>query len=251
LIRVFVDAGALAGERVSVTGADARHLAGVLRVRPGETIVAVTPDGMEHRATVLSASGAEVQAKVVDSALTATEPSLNVRIAAALLKGDQLERMLEYCSEFGAGEFQPILAERAIARLDPEKLEQRSERWRAIVRSAAALGQRGRVPRVLSAEPLVAAARRASEERLQSYLLYEGTGLESLSTVAFDPARGAVLVVGPEGGWSDTEVSASTAAGAVAVTLGPRIMRPLPAALAALSVLFHRAGQLRRGGDPR
>jgi 16S rRNA (uracil1498-N3)-methyltransferase len=118
-------------------------------------------------------------------------------------------------------------------------------RWREVVRGAAALGQRGLVPAVLEPATPAEAVVAAVAAGMQAYLLYEGLGLESLSTVAFDTARPVAIIVGPEGGWSEAEVATMHTAGAVPVTLGPRIMRPLPAALAALSVVFHRAGELQ------
>jgi len=243
LIRIFLAEDAIQAGRVVVTGADARHLGGALRLRPGEELVAVTPDGTEHLCRAVAATPAAVEAEVVSSAPSRNEPGLRVRLCQALLKGDQLERILEYATEIGAASFQPMVSERTVPRIEPAKAAERLRRWREVVRGAAALGQRGRLPEVLplaTADTALAEARAAG---MQAFVLYEGPGLASLSQAPLSGA-GVCLLVGPEGGWAAAEVERLRQGGAVPLTLGPRIMRPLPAAMIALAVLFHRAGEL-------
>jgi 16S rRNA (uracil1498-N3)-methyltransferase len=166
-----------------------------------------------------------------------------VRIAAALLKGDQLERIIEYASEAGASSFQPLLAERCVVKLEADRTESKLRRWREVARAGAELGQRGCLPEVHEPANIAGAVTAATEAGLTPIVLYEGRGLESLSTVDLG-TRGVCLLVGPEGGWTEAEVERAGGIGAAAVTLGPRIMRPLPAALTALAVVLHRAGDL-------
>jgi 16S rRNA (uracil1498-N3)-methyltransferase len=242
VIRVFVAPQAIDGGRLRLEGADAQHIGAALRVRPGEELVAVTPDGVEHLCRVQTADGRVVDAEVLRSEPSAREPSIHIRLGLALLKGDQLDRILEYAGEVGVTSVQPLLAERAVARLDPEKAARRVERWRQILRQGAALGQRGRVPDLLPPAAVADSVSTARAEGLTPHLLYEGTGLPSLSSVEL--GSGVCLLVGPEGGWADAEVRLAESAGATAVTLGPRIMRPLPAALMAVAVVLHRGGEL-------
>lgn len=244
MIRVFVSQTALSDGRLHLDGADARHVGGALRVRPGEKLVAVTPDGVEHRCVVREANAQRVDAEVVASQLSRAEPKTRLRLGLALLKGDQFDRILEYAGEVGVESVQPLLTERAVAKLEPDRAEKRMERWRQILRQGAELGQRGRVPELLEPAGIEAAVAAARNSGRATFLLYEGSGLPSLSTVQFDTAAGAAILVGPEGGWSQAEVMLAEQIGAIAVTLGPRIMRPLPAALTAVAVLLHRAGEL-------
>jgi 16S rRNA (uracil1498-N3)-methyltransferase len=248
VIRVFVEAAALSGDRLHLQGDAARHLGGALRIRPGERLIAVTEDAVEHTCEAISASAAEVVARVVGSAPSRTEPSREVRLCQALLKGDQFERILEYCSELGVTTFQPLLTERTIARPEPSRLERRAARWRQVCRQGAELGQRGRVPTVLAPAPLAAALAGAERDGLAAYLLYEGAGLPGLSAVV-EPVGGICLLVGPEGGWSESEVMLARGTGARPVTLGPRIMRPLPAALAAVGIALDRSHDLELKED--
>jgi 16S rRNA (uracil1498-N3)-methyltransferase len=244
LIRVFVEASELREGVLLLRGAEARHVGGALRVRPGEELTAVTPDRIEHLARVLRASAEQVECEVLSSSPSNREPRLEVRVCQALLKGDQFERILEYGSELGVGSFQPLLTERTIPRVAPAKLAERTRRWEQVIRGGAQLGQRGRLPGLLPPRPLGPALETASEDGLRLLLLYEGAGLPGLDEV--DLGSGTALVVGPEGGWSDAEVELARDRGAIAVTLGPRIMRPLPAVMTAVAAVFQRTGDLRQ-----
>ena len=248
MVRVFVDAGAISGGELHLTGADAQHLGGALRLQPHEELVAVSPDEIEHRCQVTSASATEVVARVLDSNPSRREPSRRVRLCQALLKGDQFDRILEYAGELGVESVQPLITERTVARPNAAKLAARHKRWQQIVRQGAELGQRGRLPKVLPAAALAEATEAAAAGDLQTFLLYEGAGLPSLSAADLGD-DGVCIIVGPEGGWSDAEVKLAERAGAPAVSLGPRVMRPLPAALTALAVLYHRSGDLELKED--
>ena len=243
VVRVFVSSAELAGGRLTLAGDAARHLGGALRVRPGEELIAVSEDSFEHTCRVVSASAREVVAEVLSSRRSRAEPGRAIRVCQALLKGDQFERILEYGSELGVSSFQPMLTERTVARPDAGKLHDRMRRWRQVCRQGAELAQRGRVPEVLEPASLTQVLDRARGDGLVIYLLYEGERLPSLSSV-INTSSPCCLVVGPEGGWSEAEVMLARRAGAQPVSLGPRIMRPLPAVLAAVAVALDRSRDL-------
>jgi 16S rRNA (uracil1498-N3)-methyltransferase len=249
VVRVFIAKSDLIEGRLALDGEAARHVGGALRVQPGEVLVAVTEDGTEHTCEVLAASAREVTAQVVSSRPSQAEPSRAIRVCQALLKGDQFERILEYGSELGVASFQAMLTERTVARPDPERLAARLVRWQQVCRQGAELAQRGRVPTVLEPASLGEALAGAARGGMATFLLYEGADLPSLS--ALMPEKGpCCLVVGPEGGWSEAEVMLARRAGAQPVSLGPRIMRPLPAVLAAVAVALDRSHDLHLPHPP-
>lgn len=243
MVWVFVSRSEIRGGQLLLTGDAARHVGGALRVRPGEELVAVTEDAVEHTCRVVGSSPREVLAQVVTSLPSVMEPRRHVRVCQALLKGDQFERILEYGTELGVGSFQPLLTDRVIARPSTERLAQRRDRWRQVCRQGAELAHRGRLPEVLEPGGVDAAARQAAADGLASYLLYEGPHLPSLGEIIATEG-GCCLLVGPEGGWTEAEVMLARQSGAQPVSLGPRIMRPLPAALAAVAIALDRSGDL-------
>ncbi|MFN2465721.1 MAG: 16S rRNA (uracil(1498)-N(3))-methyltransferase [Candidatus Dormibacteria bacterium] len=247
MVWVFVSAAQVSDGRLRLTDETARHVGGALRVRPGEELVAVTEDGVEHHCRVVAAGPREVVADVLESRRSQMEPRRQVRVAQALLKGDQFERILEYGTELGVTSFQPMLTERVVARPEDSRLRQKAERWHQVCRQGAELAHRARLPRVLEPASLETTLQAARDDGLTPYLLYEGAGLRSLGE-AIDDEGHCCLIVGPEGGWSDAEIMVARQAGAQVVSLGARIMRPLPAVLAAVTIALERGGDLQLKG---
>src|SRR6266550_2087981 len=161
----FVDATEVVDRRVVIEGLQGHHLARVLRIRPGERVIAVQ-------------------------------------------------------------------AERSVARPAPQRLA----RWQAIASSAAEQSHRGAVPEIVGPAPLAPALPQAGGARL---LVLDPSG--SLPLVqAIDGSDRYTMAVGPEGGWTDPELSLMRERGGVAVNLGPRILRARLASVVAAAILVQQ-----------
>jgi 16S rRNA (uracil1498-N3)-methyltransferase len=208
------------GEMVEITGADARHLAGPLRARPGELIKVVEPEGRLLDVRLEFVSAAAVRGRVEEEVLHRPEPRRQVHLAVAMLPASALEQVLSRCTEAGAAAFLLVQARRSQARgLKPE-------RWAAICREAAMLAGRLRVPDVRGPVGLAEAWRGA----VNPWLL-DRSGTARL--VDLEASEEMNLFVGPEGGWTPEEVSL---AGERVLRLGLRNLRAETAALVALAV---------------
>jgi 16S rRNA (uracil1498-N3)-methyltransferase len=215
------------GDRVEILGADARHLAGPLRARPGELIAVVDPAGSLLTVRLDAVSSREVAGTVVASRPHDPEPRLRVTLALALLPAAALEHSLSRATELGAHAFLLVAADRSVARAA------KPERWATICREAAMLAGRLLVPAV--AGPLSLAEVLAGE----SVAVLDGAGTTRLAASSF--AVGVTLAIGPEGGWSPAERAAASDR---LFSLVPRNLRADTAALAGLAVLLAGAGDL-------
>jgi 16S rRNA (uracil1498-N3)-methyltransferase len=209
------------GDRAVIVGDDARHLARSLRARVGEEIEAVDRAGFLLTLRLDLVTPGRVEGTVVSEREHHPEPSARIVIAIANLPAPALELVLSRCTEAGAYGFRIIQADRSVGR------GSRPERWRTIVREAAMLAGRLRVPEVegpASLEDVVAAA-----EHPVMLARSAPTRLGSMS----EP-KDLTLLVGPEGGWSERELSLV----AVKANLGPRNLRADTAALVALATVL-------------
>jgi 16S rRNA (uracil1498-N3)-methyltransferase len=207
------------GDRVFIEGADARHLARSLRARPGETIEVVDPAGLMLTVRLESVSDARVEGSVVSERAHQPEPERRVVVAIAHLPATTLELVLSRCTEVGASAFHIVQAERSVARGG------RLDRWQTIVREAAMLAGRLRVPSVAGPSSLAEVV----AGRPNPVMLDRGA---HTSLVAFALAREVTLLIGPEGGWTDQELGmVKDHAG-----LGPRNLRADTAAIVATSI---------------
>lgn len=226
------------GDLVSLTGAEAKHAAVVRRLRIGEAVTVGDGSGVWLTGVAEEVSPSRVEVRVT---ARSEEPAPNPRIilAQALAKGDRDELAVQAACELGVDEIIPWQASRSVSRWEGPKAVKGRERWSTIVREAAKQAHRSWVPAVSPPVTTADLASRASSQRL---LLLDPSASTRLSDLEPD-GRDLVLVVGPEGGISDDELSKLSDAGAERVLLGKTVLRTStagPAAIAVLSVALGR-----------
>jgi 16S rRNA (uracil1498-N3)-methyltransferase len=245
--RFFVPAEALAGRPVvALRGEVAHQIARVLRLRTGERIVVFDGGGREWVVRLAEVTPTEAAGEIETERANTAEPRLRLTLFQAVLKGDQMDFVLQKGTEVGVAAFAPVVTERTIAQgADDRKLA----RWQRIVQEAAEQSGRAVLPPVTPPLSLDDACRRlALGSALTLWEEERATGLgEALGRLP-RPLPPLALLVGPEGGLTAREVDQAVAAGAVSVSLGPRILRAETAGLIAASALFYAAGDL--GGAP-
>lgn len=232
-----LDTGAapvLAGSTVSVTGAEAKHAVTVSRVRPGETLLLGNGAGLMLGVTVLSATPAELLARV-DTVTRAPAATPRIVLVQALAKGDRDELAVQAGTELGIDAVIPWAAARSVARWDGVKVAKGQARWAAIVREASKQSIRPWLPEVLPLTSTKQLARLAATSRM---LLLEPTASARLTAIG-PPTdeRDIVLVVGPEGGIAPAELDDLERAGATRVRLGDTVLRTSTAGPAAVAIL--------------
>ncbi|NQX03824.1 16S rRNA (uracil(1498)-N(3))-methyltransferase [Rathayibacter sp. VKM Ac-2856] len=223
------------GGRLELSGAEARHLATVSRIRAGESVRIGDGRGRVAIAVVESAEATRV-VLAVESVEESPAPSPRLVLVQALAKGDRDELAIQAATELGVDEVVPWQAARCVSRWSGVKEEKGRERWRSIVREASKQSLRARVPEVSAAIGLKALVERAKTERV---LVLEPSSGARLTAIEPD-SRDLVLVVGPEGGIAPEELRALADAGAEAVALGDSVLRTSTAGPAAIAVLSAR-----------
>lgn len=230
--------GAAVGDLVSLTGAEAKHAAVVRRLRVGEAVTVGDGSGVWLTGVAEEVSPSRVDVRVAERSVDPA-PSPRIVLVQALAKGDRDELAVQAACELGVDEIVPWQASRSVSRWDGPKAVKGRERWATIVREAAKQAHRAWVPEVAPPASTADLARRAASQRV---LLLDPTAPVRLSELKPD-GRDIVLVVGPEGGISDDELSKLSDAGAERVLLGDTVLRTStagPAAIAVLSVALSR-----------
>ncbi|GAA4933321.1 16S rRNA (uracil(1498)-N(3))-methyltransferase [Streptomonospora halophila] len=250
--------GRLDGGTVVLSGPEGRHAATVRRVAVGEPLHLVDGAGTRARCRVLEAGGDRVVCAVEERGVD-PPPRPHLTVVQALPKGDRGELAVEVMTEAGVDRIVPWAAERCITRWKPERAAKSLAKWRAAAREAAKQSRRSRIPEVTEQAGIGEACARVAAAGV-AVVLHEDAGvrlsalpLPERLTAPEPPAAGAgagpadedgiVLVVGPEGGFSESELGALETAGAVRALLGPTVLRTSTAGVAALSVLQARCGR--------
>lgn len=220
-----------AGERVKPGRAQLHQLRHVLRLRDGDQVAVFDGRGQEWLAQL--AGDALELLNPVDRCV---EPQTQLTLYQATIKPARFEMVLQKGTELGVSRFVPFTAERSGA------AGERAVRWRAIAVEAAEQSGRQVVPEiapVLSFEEAIADA----TSRGVPFMPWEGADRPKLSSV-HRPCRQLALLIGPEGGFTESEVERARARGAVTVSLGRRILRSETAAIVAAALLLHLNGEL-------
>lgn len=222
----------------TIAGAQAEHMARVLRAQPGMEADVVAGGHVFH-ALVAAISTHEVRFNLI--AELEADPALPVTLVLSVFKFDHMEWAIEKATELGAAAIAPVIARRTEKHL-ALAADKRAERWRRIVHEAAQQSRRSDVPILHDPAPLAVRVRAASSatrivlaEQERTTTLHHA--LDEAVAAAGTEMPTLEIAIGPEGGWAPEEEALFDANGWRATSLGPRILRAETAAIAAMAVV--------------
>jgi 16S rRNA (uracil1498-N3)-methyltransferase len=163
-------------------------------------------------------------------------PSLH--LACALPKGDRQQVLLDMATQLGMTRFTPLDCARSVVKPGANS----PARWRKICLEACKQSRRLYLPAIEATSTLPDAARRATAEGSQVWLAHPAAQAVSITTAINQPVNDVTLLVGPEGGFTETEIEQAVAAGARPLTLGTSILRIETAAVALVAAFALAAG---------
>ncbi|MFP4015439.1 MAG: 16S rRNA (uracil(1498)-N(3))-methyltransferase [Halanaerobiales bacterium] len=246
--RFFVDKNAIEGEVVRVTGSDFNHISHSLRMQEGDRFIVNNGDGLDYTVELKEITEQVVIAEIKDRQKNMNETSINVTLAQAIPKKNNMDLIIQKCTEIGVKRIIPINTSRTIVKISGKKLDRKLDRWQKIAEEAAKQSRRGIIPeinRLINLKELksffadynLVLVPWEDEKTLGLRELWNkesvDTGLENI-----------LIIIGPEGGFSAEEVKSLQENGGRSITLGPRILRTETAGLVALTAVLYQAGEL-------
>ncbi|BBX72930.1 16S rRNA (uracil(1498)-N(3))-methyltransferase [Mycobacterium shinjukuense] len=234
----YVDALPAPGALAVVGGDEGFHAAMVRRIRPGEQVVLGDGAGGLARCLVEHAGRDGLGARVLKR-WSVAPGCPRVTVVQALPKSDRSELAIELATEAGADAFLAWQAARCVASWDGARADKGLRRWRAVARSAARQSRRAHIPPVDGVLSTAGLIQRVGDEVAAgaAVLALHESATDRLAAVDATHASSLMLIIGPEGGITPDEIAALTDAGAVAVRLGPTVLRTSTAAAVALGAL--------------
>ncbi len=222
----------------TIEGAQAEHLARVLRAQPGLE-ADVVAGGRVFHAQVAAVTPTQVRFNLTSELVA--DPALPVTLVLAIYKFDRMEWAIEKATELGVAAIAPIVSQRTEKHL-AQAAEKRAERWRRIAHEAAQQARRSDVPLIHDPVSLSSRVRTASAAARIVLAEQERTttlrhAIEEAMAAAKDEMPALEIAIGPEGGWASREEALFDSSGWRAASLGPRIVRAETAAIAALAVI--------------
>ena len=238
-IRLYQPGPLTPGQSVALCEDAANHAGKVLRMQAGEALELFNGDGNNYAAVIIEVGKKQMVVDIQSSSENPIESPLKLHLGQGISRGDRMDFAIQKAVELGVSEITPLFTERCGVKLDADRLEKKREQWQKIVISACEQSGRSVVPPVH--QPVTLEKWLGQPDNCLKLTLDPWT---SATIKQLSPTDRLRLVIGPEGGFSDREVAATTLAGFQPVRLGPRVLRTETAALTAIAALQLQLGDL-------
>jgi 16S rRNA (uracil1498-N3)-methyltransferase len=240
----FIPSSDIHGAEITLTGDLCHHLRASLRVKPGECLWLTDDRRRRYRVEAMEVAQQRMTVRILHQREGPAETGPTILLAQALLKGDHMDWVVQKASELGVRTILPLIAHHGVVRPQTGRIAGQVSRWQRIATEAAQQSEQWQTPQVL--EPLDSRRFFSEKGASRSLILAERREAPALSNVPLPTllTESVALVIGPEGGWSEEELSLALAQGCQAVTLGAHILRADTAAMTALSIVQSRLGRL-------
>lgn len=236
LTRIYYPIDAKPGQTLSIEHDRAHYLRNVLRIKAGEEFHFFNHLKHEFKAKVVSVNKKHIEISVLNKQKTIQPSLLNITLVQSMSKGERMDYTVQKATELGIDKILPITSEYCEVKLKGERLIKKLNHWRNIAISACEQSFRPDVPEI--AEPIT----------LQEYCKQARTGIllepekeSTISEIAKNKWQEFDIVVGPEGGWSPTDLQQLESTGLTGMQFGQRVLRTetvAPAILAAIHSLW-------------
>ena len=235
--RIFLED--VTGKEIKISGQDARHLAYALRAKRGDRITAVDGSGNCAVIELIDFDKETIKAQRIGE-IRKVGGDRKIILADCLPKQNRFETIIEKATELGVDKIQPLISERTIARPGGGREKNKIERWERIAKEAAEQCARDTIPEIGDVRKLGDWLKEISPLDESWLFLFcwemekEKTAREVLSRC---DKENILVLIGPEGGFSDREVSEIKFAGGVSASLGKRILKTDTAAISVLAMI--------------
>lgn len=229
--RFFIQPDAIQGETVVLSREQSRHLVSVLRLLPGQSIELFDGGGSIYQATITKTIGRQVECSVTARCARDKKHCFPLTLAQGVLKGKKMDLVLQKATELGVDTFVPT-----VTRYCDQQgtLEQRMRRWQRIVIEACKQCGRNTAMHISPVQTL-----ESIDCALFPYPLFcwEGKHNSRIGAGFFTDPGSVLLLIGPEGGFHESEVDWARENGCVPISLGPLVLRAETAAIAAVGIV--------------
>jgi 16S rRNA (uracil1498-N3)-methyltransferase len=244
--RIYVDLDLRSHAEVCLPAEASHYLLKALRLRVGDKLTIFNGRGGEFSAELVGTAKHLAQLRVGTHDAIERESPLQLTLLQAVSRGERMDYVMQKSAELGVTRVVPVMSEFSVVKLEEKQAAKRVEHWRAIATSACEQCGRTRLPVIanvvdfdqalIDCEPLAGGSSSAR-------LLLSPTASAGLPSIARN-LKHAVLLIGPEGGFSDREEQLALTHGFVGYRLGPRLLRTETAPVAAIALLQSLSGDL-------
>jgi 16S rRNA (uracil1498-N3)-methyltransferase len=230
-VRIYCPSALTAGDGIQLPPQAAHHVAKVLRLTVGDTLTLFNNQGGEYTAQISQITKQNVTALVQTHHTIEREARIPVHLGQVISKGDRFDWLLQKATELGVTRITPLFSQRCNVKLDSQRLAKRHAHWQGIVISACEQCGRNRLPQLMPAISLTQWVQQT--ESALKFMLHPTPDKTRLNPD--EPPHAVRLLVGPEGGLTEDEVTFARQHHYQLLGLGPRVLRTETAGITALA----------------
>jgi 16S rRNA (uracil1498-N3)-methyltransferase len=240
--RFFCPAENISGNKIVISDRfKVRHIRGALRLKPGEEATIFDGAGFEYTAVLEKAFGRDLIFKIKGKRKPALK-KVKITLACAIPKQSRMDDIVDKLTQLGLDRIIPLCTSRVVAKIDREGEIRRLKRWQRIAQSASEQSRRSSLPEIDSIKDIREVLSRAEDYDLKLIPTLTGKRKRLKDVLAASNAQNILILIGPEGDFTDEEIELAKGSGCVAVSLGGLVLRVETAAIAI-------AGYLRLQGQ--
>lgn len=231
------------GATYSLDEKASHYLTRVLRAAVNDQVILFNGEGGEYHAYLSQINKKSVLVTIDQFDQRDVESPLNIHLVQGIARGEKMDWIIQKAVELGVRQITPLSTERSNVRLDKEREQKRLQHWQGVAVSACEQSGRTRLPMIMPATTFSAWV---AQEKIEMGFVLSPHASETLSSYSFPSpaATTIILLIGPEGGFSEAEISLAEQHGLKPLNLGPRVLRTETASVAALAMLQSRYGDL-------
>jgi len=226
-----------------ITGQDAKHIFKVLRLNRGDSINITNGQGKDYVAKIVSISKTEITVNKIKECKSVTESPINITLCSGMLKDKKMDMVIKHITQLGITEWIPFFCKRSIPTPDAKRMEKRIQRWESIAKESLKQCGRSSLPKIST--PVDFTKLMNHSVNYNNKIAFWEKASIRLDTLKQGSARPEVIVlIGPEGGFSEEEISLAEENGFLSYSLGPRILRAETASISSCTLIQHILGDL-------
>jgi len=229
--------------KTSITGQDAKHIFKVLRKKTGDQMSITDGKGRDYNAVISMAMPDIIKIDIIEKLDSITESFINITLCSGMLKDKKMDFIIKHVTQLGIQKWIPFFCERSIPRPNIKRIKNRKKRWESIAKESLKQCNRSCIPQI--SEPLSFKTFMEQSENHDLKIAFHETSNQKIKTVekSISPKK-IIILIGPEGGFSQKEILLAKEKGFLSHALGPRILRAETASIAACTLIQHIFGDM-------
>jgi 16S rRNA (uracil1498-N3)-methyltransferase len=237
--RVYISQILTEHSNIDCSDSVAHYLKNVLRMKTGRRIILFNGDGRDYSGVIASVDKKSLSVDIETAVFVERESPLSIHLGYCLIKTERMDWLLQKATELGVTHFYPLISEYTEVKFSLGHVAKKMEHWQRVIISACEQSGRSKIPTIEEPQLLETWMTTLTVDYKVLLHPYNAQGVSDVETL-----KSMALLVGPEGGFTELEVSRAHECGFHSVQLGPRIFRAETAPIVALSLYQHAAGDV-------